>query len=238
MNPTDNRIGQKWDIPLSMPLPTDKYPVYPTEPIPSVSDSKSKGSRFKKMFSSPDKPILEASKNGDANAVASIVRETGPAANRIMDNDNWTPLHWASRKGHSQIVQLLLENRMPVYSRTKSQDREPLFFAAQYGYLETCRLLLAASADPNAYSKMDGATALHRAAIEGHERVCSLLISSGANADARDKEGMGPLMWAVQGDRGPVIQTLVSNGARLEARSEAGMTALHRAVAAKNVPVT
>jgi ankyrin repeat protein len=76
--------------------------------------------------------------------------------NRIMDNDNWTPLHWASRKGHSQIVQLLLENRMPVYSRTKSQDREPLFFAAQYGYLETCRLLLAASADPNAYSKMDG----------------------------------------------------------------------------------
>lgn len=101
--------------------------------------------------------IFTASWTGDAELVKLFVdgdsRMSG-ASDVSEFGDGWTPLHLASYRGHTKIVQCLLDAcssdgaRASLVNKTTDKGFTALFYAAQTNQLDLCRLLLEAAADP------------------------------------------------------------------------------------------
>ena len=101
--------------------------------------------------------------------------------------DNWTALHFASRKGRADIVSLLLGHTppCPVNAVTKN-GWSALMMACDKGNAEVVRLLLDANADVGLRST-DGYSAW-RAASEGrHTDIVAMLVEA-ARKREREKE--------------------------------------------------
>jgi len=60
-----------------------------------------------------------------------------------------TPLEWAARKGHTEVIKALLENKAEV-NVSRPTGTTPLYMAAQNGHTEVVKLLLDHKADVNA----------------------------------------------------------------------------------------
>jgi ankyrin repeat protein len=95
-----------------------------------------------------------------------------------------TPLTYAARDGHVEVVQVLLEggakvDRADIYSSTA------LHTAAWYGRLEVCRLLLDWGAKVDALNRWKN-TPLHNAAKGGYLSVVQLLVKRGADSSLKN----------------------------------------------------
>lgn len=79
---------------------------------------------------------------------------------RVGGIDNWTPLHYAARRGQEKIAEMLLLSCLPldVNARTKN-NWTPLMFAADKGHVAVVDLLLNYRADIHITSN-DGKTAI------------------------------------------------------------------------------
>jgi len=91
-------------------------------------------------------------------------------------SDGQTPLHWASKSGHLETAQLLLEKGADVNAIDRT-IRTPLHWASQNGHLETAQLLLEKGANVNTADKA-GLTPLHLASQNGHVKVAQLLAAA------------------------------------------------------------
>lgn len=92
-----------------------------------------------------------------------------------------TPLHVATRSGHTEIVRLLLERCAPA--ATSSSNRKgisPLHYACEEGFHEIVRLLLDYSADLSS-TDLYGRTALWFACNNGHTESVRVLLEHAAN---------------------------------------------------------
>ncbi|XP_012523112.1 ankyrin repeat domain-containing protein 39 isoform X2 [Monomorium pharaonis] len=78
-----------------------------------------------------------------------------------VDSAGYTALHYATRRGHVRVCELLLEHGAKVDARTRSMGATPLHRAACMGNVEVVDLLLRHGAAPN-LTDADGRTALHR----------------------------------------------------------------------------
>jgi len=79
---------------------------------------------------------------------------------------NITPLQWAARRGHTEVVEVLLDNKVNVHAYT-NDGVTALHLAAGNGHTKVVKLLLANKADVNA-STNDGITSLHISAGNGY----------------------------------------------------------------------
>lgn len=94
-----------------------------------------------------------------------------------QNNDNETPLHCAAQYGHTQVVQLLLEELTDPTMRNNKFET-PLDLAALYGRLEVVKLLL--RAHPNLlHCNTKKHTPLHLASRNGHLSVVEVLLEAG-----------------------------------------------------------
>ncbi|KAF5959969.1 hypothetical protein HYC85_001178 [Camellia sinensis] len=87
-----------------------------------------------------------------------------------------SPLHFASAKGHNEIVALLLDNGADVNSRNYC-GQTALMQACRYGHWEVVQSLLLFKCNVTRADYRSGRTALHFAAVSGHVRCIRLVVA-------------------------------------------------------------
>nr|XP_056716729.1 ankyrin repeat domain-containing protein 39 [Euleptes europaea] len=132
-----------------------------------------------------ERGIWYAALNGDLEGVKKHVLKHGSV--NSPDPLGYTALHYASRNGHYNVCQFLLDNQAVTNAQTHG-GATPLHRASYCGHTDIVKLLLAHGADP-AVIDDDGRTCLHKAAENGHCELCSLLLEHNAELrNMRDKK--------------------------------------------------
>eukprot|EP00045_Choanoeca_perplexa_P014595 m.173175 g.173175 ORF g.173175 m.173175 type:complete len:653 (+) comp16731_c0_seq1:118-2076(+) len=126
------------------------------------------------------------------------------------DNGALTPLAVASREGHLNIVQMLLE--AGADPNINGRQGTALVLASQRGHIDVASMLISKCDNINA-ANADGTTALHWACGQGHDQVCRVLLDAGADIDAVDEEQDTPLVLACRAQKLSIVQLLLDAGA-------------------------
>ncbi|XP_066922472.1 ankyrin repeat domain-containing protein 39-like [Clytia hemisphaerica] len=92
-----------------------------------------------------------------------------------VDSSGYTALHYASRNGHNEIVNLLIGYGACVNCVTKAGKDTPLHRAVYVGNLDIVRLLISAGASIR-QQNVDGQTSLHKAVQRNHTDVVRYLL--------------------------------------------------------------
>ena len=94
----------------------------------------------------------------------------------------WTALMWASYKGHTTMVSLLLSHSADINTQGPHHTTS-LLWAAGRGHTAIAKQLLARGAKVNIGDKF-GTTPLIWACRKGYFEICRSLLEHGANTDA------------------------------------------------------
>ena len=170
-------------------------------------------------------PLHYAAFSGLRDVVKFLIVERSQDVNaRGFDYDE-TPLAVASRRGYSEVAQVLLEHGADTEIRDKS-DYSPLDRASDNGHVDVIRGLLEHHADVNSSDK-DCFTALHLASSSGEAAIARVLLANGADANAKHKDNGTPLHRAITDG---VARVLLEYGADPNARNSNNWTPLHYAM--------
>ena len=160
-----------------------------------------------------DDPLLEAARAGDVEAVTHLIAEGSNPD--LSAGDGMTALHWASERGHGDVVEVLLKAGARVDVETRVGAYTPLHVASRRGHSTVVKALLAAGADPDATTANSGVTPLHlAAAADGGADAVLALLESGASVDPREgSSGQTPLMFAAAFGRTTAVSHLLEHRA-------------------------
>ncbi|GAB0086812.1 transient receptor potential cation channel subfamily A member 1 [Sergentomyia squamirostris] len=123
-----------------------------------------------------ESPLHFAARYGRFNTVRQLLdSEKGTFIINESDGEGLTPLHIASKQGHTRVVQFLL-NRGALLHRDHN-GRNPLHLAAMSGYTQTIELLHSVHSHLLDQVDKDGNTALHLATMENRPNSITLLLS-------------------------------------------------------------
>lgn len=119
--------------------------------------------------------LLSAANGGNIGQVDQLLN-SGVNPNVHGEEHGWTPLYAASRQGHVEIVQKLIDHGALV-NETINSGATSLHGAAAFGQDQVVRVLLEHGAKLDAKT-VNGELPLHTAARNGFMHVVSLLLSS------------------------------------------------------------
>ena len=120
-----------------------------------------------------------------------------------------SPLLYACRMGHLEVVELLL-SRGADPTICDHTGRTPLMMASSEGHVDVVRCLVrnkAVRATIDAQSR-SGCTALWHASIANRAEVVKVLVEVGANPMVADRDGRTPLDMAKNEGHGECITIL------------------------------
>ena len=114
------------------------------EPSPRVAEAlvAAPETRVEVRNASDESPLMLASLKGFRKLCELLI-----ARDADVNKPGWTPLHYAATGGHTEVVQLLLDNHAYVDAASPNGST-PLMMAAMYGSPAAVQLLLHAGADP------------------------------------------------------------------------------------------
>ena len=184
---------------------------------------------FIAAFDLPAQEIFEVATAGDLVKVKELIKSE-PVNINSKDEGGNTPLHIASRYGHTQIVKFLVNKGADVNSKN-TYGYTPLLSACggMNPDINLLKELIAKGADINA--QLDrGLTALHFATMSGNIEIISFLIKNGVNLNIFDYGCYGTALHIALnlGKNKEVIKILLEGGAKLRDFSF-GNTELHLA---------
>ncbi|KAN0133417.1 Ankyrin repeat-containing domain protein [Lactarius tabidus] len=132
------------------------------------------------------------------------------------DDKGWTPLHFASRHGHADVVRLLLDNGADVNVQ-QINLWAPLHLASRHGHLKVAELLIERGAEVDVLDQ-DQHASLSLASGNGELDVVRLLIKCGSNVNSRDTQGWTSLHSAARNGHLDVVKLLLDSGADIGMR--------------------
>ena len=159
----------------------------------------------------PDKygtaPVHRVAANGDLVVFEHLLSYKRRPHQPVVDAEGWTPLHWASSRGHLEILKRIMKyndgrDEYGTRSSLTLSGRTPLHVAALNGRTVLVDRLLPFEKYNMELDIQDsnGHTALHLAAANGHLDTVEYLLHKGANTIIQDFSGKSPSAKAV--DRG------------------------------------
>ncbi len=148
------------------------------------------------------------------------------------DEEGYTPLMYAARRGDLVAVRLLIKQGADVNLSHTEFGVTALTEAVTSRRFNIVNYLLGHGASINLRDK-HGYTLLHRAVSDLD--MVKLLLSRGACISARTKSGGTPLHHAAGGSYLDTVKLLVAMGADINARDEEGQTPLVEAVSSKRI---
>lgn len=168
------------------------------------------------------------------NGIAHYLLENGAIATS-QDTAGSTPLHEAVRYGHFEIAQMLLGAGAPVDAQDNLGKTAIMLYVPEDAQNEIYPLLIAYKAD---VTKADayGDTVLHTATMTRLPTgILTKLVAAGADVNARNKDGVTPLLAAAQkADSGDAseeamlddVEFYSSLGADIHSEDKCGLTPL------------
>ena len=157
---------------------------------------------------------------GPAASIAPQYHESnghGPNENSSNNSDWLSTLHIACFRGHSKIVEILLERDVDIDERDGS-GRTAIQLATMNGHESVVRLLLSHGAKINTRDSL-GCTPIHWAALQKHEGILRLFLDAGADVDITDVNGWCVLHAAVERGFEVGLVLLLSHGADLSLKA-------------------
>lgn len=168
--------------------------------------------------------IHELAMKGDLEGVKELI-EKDPGTVNAKDSDGRTPLHWACRGVHLDLVKLLVERGADVNAEDNN-GVVPLHSLATRNSAEAIEFLTAKGANVDAVS-YGGNTALHYAALSDAADAAAVLIKEGADMEIKEDYGRTPLILGARERGGPkIIKVFLEGGADVNAKDKFGATAL------------
>ncbi|MEW6358814.1 MAG: ankyrin repeat domain-containing protein [Planctomycetota bacterium] len=167
-------------------------------------------------------PLMKASFRGHTKIVGQLL-EAGAYVNAVSESK--TALNLAARKGHLEIVKLLLK-----YGATL----EPIAAASWTPYSALC----AAAANGHtsivealinhglSMKTTDANDALNEAAFRKYFDTVKLMVANGADINGRGKYGGNAMVTAFHANRPDIMEFLISMGADVNVQDKEGYTAL------------
>lgn len=125
-------------------------------------------------------PLHKAALEGDLQEIEQLLTSGAVPDAPLKERGNFTPLHFASGKGHTEIVRALLKKGANPNLRN-AFHRTPLHYAAMYGHEEIVLLLITHGAQVNAMD-LEGHTPLDHARHESHDVALSHLLLTGGKS--------------------------------------------------------
>ena len=87
----------------------------------------------------------------------------------------YTPLHYASRSGHVEVMRALIQAGADVNARIRASQATPLHRAAYCGHAQAVELLIESGAEVDGRDA-DGKSAVDKAREQGHWEVVERLL--------------------------------------------------------------
>jgi ankyrin repeat protein len=165
-------------------------------------------------MNSIDKELIDAVWENNLPEVLRLL-SVGADVKNATDHYGETPLYWAIRKGHVQVVKDLREHGADIEAICNG-GWTALHWACYFGQVAVVTEWLS----PN---HNNGATS-----ILGKRK------SRGSNVEAKTNKGNTPLHIACGQGHLPVLKALVSGGANILARNNDGELPIHQAVSEEN----
>jgi len=169
------------------------------------------------LTAADDLGLVNAAKQGDREAVRSLLREQANA--NAAEPDGTTALHWAANRDDLEMADLLIRAGANA-NAANDYGVTALSLACANRSAGMVKKLLQAQANPN-LALWTGETPLMTCARTGNVDAVKALLDDGANPNAAESEkGQTALMWAVANKRPEVARALLERGADVRARSK------------------
>lgn len=176
--------------------------------------------------------IFVAAQRGDVSLLRELI-ESGKAKATDRDDQNITPLHWASINAQVAACRYLLEQGAEVDALGGDLIATPMQWAARNGYLYVIQLLIAHGADAN-IADAQGYNTLHLVTHSSSVMPLLYLLHQPISVDSRDSQGHTSLMWAAYQGDALSVDLLLKHGASPNTQDDTGLTPLHWAVVRGN----
>lgn len=179
-------------------------------------------------------PLAVTCLDGHVDAMEQLMA-AGNGISRIMKSHGVTLLNSAISKGHTRIINFLIDKGVNVAEPDK-EGSHAIIYATTYGHAELVELFIQKGASISVTNEA-GWTPLHIACGIGYPDIAQILLNAGSDLTLRNNGGETYLHLACLGENLDLVKTLVERGLGISDTALDGSTPLICAAAKGSVEI-